>query len=113
MHDGEETKPKDRRRRRCPSCRYDVTMTLADGGDHCPECGHPLHGRAAEVARERALFRGFGGWFVVILVVGMLAIGGILLAAREGVALFAIPLVLFLVGWLPFVLIARMTKDLE
>lgn len=27
----------------CPSCRYDVAQTLADGFDRCPECGGEVH----------------------------------------------------------------------
>jgi|GEM_PF-3918600 len=102
-----------RRSARCAQCGYDLRGTRSSGGHRCPECGHTLDDIDSRRTREHAFFRRFG---VIVTVGAVLTVGAVtvmVVALGDRAALFAIPLVLFLFCWLPFVLLARLTRDIE
>jgi len=98
---------------RCAQCQYDLTGTLAAGHEQCPECGHTLDDVHSRSTREHAFFRRFGWWLVLGTLVALGAVIALTSFLGERAALFSVPLVLLLFGWLPFVLVARLTRDME
>jgi DNA-directed RNA polymerase subunit RPC12/RpoP len=112
---------------RCAECGYDLTGTLAaehvqagaegDAGAEpparCPECGHTVDDTDSRRTREQAFFRRFGRWVALGTVLTLAAIVMLIMSLGERAALFAIPLVLLLICWVPYVLVARFTRDIE
>lgn len=59
----------------CPHCRYDITQTMRDGIDRCPECGEPIIERFCipVYPRDPAAVRA--------LCIGLFALGAITMSA--------------------------------
>jgi len=96
---------------RCPRCRYDLTGTLFAGGLHCPECGQVLDPGILQETRERRFFNRMGVLVIVLSVVGVLGTVAVLVLAPEK-ALFVVPLFVFGAAWIPFLIVARATRDM-
>ncbi len=98
---------------RCAQCGYDLRGTRSSGGMRCPECGHTLDDVDSRRTLEQAFFRRFGVIVIAGAILTLAAVAAMIVGLGDRAALFAIPLVLFMFCWLPFVLVARLTRDIE
>ena len=96
---------------RCAQCGYDLTGR-ADAL-RCPECGHPVDDMDSRRTLERTFFR-LAGWLLAVVTIFALgSIVAIVVTMGDRAALFAVPLVLLLLGWLPFALVARLGRHID
>ncbi len=96
---------------RCAQCGYDLTGR--GEAARCPECGHPLDDMDSRRTLERTFFRR-AGWLLAlgtIFALGTIVV--IVVTMGDRAALFAVPLVLLLLGWLPFALVARLGRHID
>lgn len=109
------SEPADRsaagRRGRCAACGYDLTGR-ADAS-RCPECGHPVDEMDSLRTLERTFFRRAGWLLAVGTVAALASIIAIVATMGDRAALFAVPLVLLVLGWLPFALVARLGRHID
>ncbi|MFK7960670.1 MAG: hypothetical protein AB8G96_09090 [Phycisphaerales bacterium] len=105
-------RPRAARQPPCPACGYDLTGTQDAGLETCPECGLKLEASVLQHMREQNFFRRFG-WTVVLSGLVLLGTVAVISTFAGQRALFIVPLILILFAWAPFVLIARMTRDIE